>query len=125
MTSVNDTRITLSRAYTIILAVFPYTDTARIYNQLRTLAPIPWTCTTTYITLGEVFDLFARIVPQTEMDIFRPRLVEVLAGDRLGTFEDLERAAIKSTLRIRVPYETFPDADDEDCVYIPRICYCS
>lgn len=97
--------ITLSRAYSAILSVFPYTHTARVYSQLRTLAPFPWTCATVYVSVQSVFDMFTHLVPQNEMGTFLPRLVETLASDRLAPYEEIESAALRSTLRIRIPPE--------------------
>jgi len=125
MTTLLEKEISVSCAYSSILAVFPYSETAYVYNQLRKMIPVSWTGEVTLISVEKVFDIFTQIVPQKEMNTYLPRLVEQLAVIvRIGPFDEVERIAKRSTLRIVVPLETDSDSESDD-EYVPRICYCT
>ena len=129
MTALLEKEISVSCAYSSILAVFPYSATAYVYNQLRKMIPVSWTGEVTLISVEKVFDIFTQIVPQKEMDTYLPRLVEQLAVIvRIGPFDEVERIAKRSTLRIVVPLDTDSDSESDtesDDGYVPRICYCT
>lgn len=129
MASILETELSMSRAYSTIIAVFPYSLTSFVYTRLHTLVPVSWTGEVTTLSIKKLLDVFTHIVPQKEMDTFLPRLVEQLSSvHRIGPFDEVERVVKRATLRIAIPPESDSDygSDSESSDgYAPRVCYCS
>ena len=126
MTTILSAEVSMASAYSIIIAVFPYTDTIYVYNQLRRIIPIPWTGVPSPISLERLLDVFAQIVPQKAMSTFLPRLVQQLTVIvRIGPFDEVERLATLATLRIRIPPDREDTDDEDDCDrHTIPVCYC-
>jgi hypothetical protein len=133
MASLLETELSMSRVYSTILSVFPYSLTSFVYTRLHALIPVSWTGEVTTVSVKKLLDVFTQIVPQKEMDTFLPRLVEQLATiHRVGRFDELEPLVKRATLRIAIPPDSESESRSESDTesessdgYVPRVCYCS